>query len=105
VTQIFEPAERSGVAMPIQCERSAAHRAPRAVPRFVRRNPQARIIVLEHREMRRHLAREVVIDARVAKERDDARQKSSHAEPAVQEFIGSGFRFELNHERELEPER
>jgi hypothetical protein len=77
-TEIFDPDERARIAMEILGERDAADGTTRSQAGLVGCHSPSGVLVLEHAEVRGHLARELVFRAIAAEEIDEPNQESSH---------------------------
>jgi hypothetical protein len=62
-TKIVEPGKRPRIPVPIGGECGAAHRAARGKARLVGSHAAAAMLVLEQPEMRRDLARKIILGA------------------------------------------
>ncbi len=81
-TQVLEPRKRALIAMDLFGLIDAAQRAPRGDPRLGVRQAALAIVVLEHREVRRDLARQLAFgacrDAETRRAREQTAQRGHH---------------------------
>jgi hypothetical protein len=79
--QVLHPDERAGVAVQILRERNAAHCAARSEAGLIARHAALLVVSLEHRQMRRHFARQLRIVTRTGEQRYESAKEILHHSP------------------------
>ena len=91
--QIVDPAERARIALMFLGLLDAAERAAGGQPRVSGRHALGDELLLEQRQVRIHLAREIVLGAAMTERRDEAEQKLPDGRPSFTPRATTGSTF------------